>query len=62
MSDARSQGWNFVINTVFASKADMDYYDFECDAHKSLKAVAGPLKTDVMTVYYEEQLEWSNSS
>jgi hypothetical protein len=45
--DPRSQGYTLVARTVFASKADMDYYDNECEAHEGIKAfikpkVAGP--------------------
>jgi hypothetical protein len=35
---------------------DMKYYDTECEAHKALKAVAGPAKTDVLTTFYESVL------
>jgi hypothetical protein len=45
--DPRSQGYTLVARTVFESKADMDFYDQECDVHKEIKAmfkgkVAGP--------------------
>lgn len=35
---------------------DMQYYDTECEAHKALKAVAGPVKEDVLTTFYENAL------
>jgi hypothetical protein len=35
---------------------DMKYYDKECEAHKALKACAGPVKEDVLTTYYENIL------
>ncbi|ERF70502.1 hypothetical protein EPUS_07359 [Endocarpon pusillum Z07020] len=51
--DPRSKGWNIVAKTTFASKADMDYYDNECEAHKGLKVFAKPLVEDVTTVWFE---------
>jgi len=52
--DARSQGYTFVAKSEFKSKADMDYYDTECEAHKTLKAAAKKLEVQgIMTVYYE---------
>ncbi len=51
--DPRSKGWNIVARSTFASKADMDYYDNECEAHKELKVLAKPLVEDVMTVWFE---------
>jgi hypothetical protein len=44
------------VKTTFASLEDMKYYDTECEAHKALKAVAGPVKEDVLTSYYESVL------
>jgi hypothetical protein len=35
---------------------DMEYYDNECEAHKALRAVAGPAKEDVLTTYFESVL------
>jgi hypothetical protein len=35
----------------------MDYYDTECEAHKELKKVTAPIKTDVVTVWFESALE-----
>jgi hypothetical protein len=35
---------------------DMKYYDSECEAHKALKAVAAPVKEDVLTSFYESVL------
>ena len=51
--DPRSKGWTVAANCRFASKADMDYYDNECEAHKELKAVAKPVVEDVLTVWFE---------
>jgi Stress responsive A/B Barrel Domain len=50
--DPRSKGWSIAAKTRFQSKADMDYYDNECEAHKQLKMVAKPLAEDVMTVWF----------
>ncbi|KAJ5160830.1 uncharacterized protein N7482_007834 [Penicillium canariense] len=54
--DPRNQGFNVSVKTTFASLEDMKYYDTECEAHKALKAVAGPIKEDVLTTYYENIL------
>lgn len=42
-----------MAKSTFASKADMDYYDNECEAHKELKVLAKPLVEDIMTVWFE---------
>ena len=44
------------MKSTFASKADMDYYDNECEAHKELKKVTGAVRTDVCTVWFESVL------
>lgn len=56
MDDPRNKGYTISVKTTFASMEDMKYYDNECEAHKALKAVAGPLKEDVLTTYYENVL------
>ena len=45
------------MKSTFASKADMDYYDSECEAHKELKKVTAPIRTDIVTVWFESALE-----
>lgn len=32
---------------------DMSYYDQECEAHKAFKAVAAPIREDVLMTYFE---------
>ncbi|PTU24294.1 hypothetical protein P175DRAFT_0489419 [Aspergillus ochraceoroseus IBT 24754] len=54
--DPRNKGFNVSVKTTFASLEDMKYYDEECEAHKALKAVAAPVKEDVLTTYYENIL------
>ncbi|MCJ1334069.1 hypothetical protein MMC10_010776 [Thelotrema lepadinum] len=54
LPDQRSQGFNFIARTSFATLDDMKYYDEECQAHKNLKTVVGPHAQGVMTVYWEE--------
>ncbi|KAB8214475.1 hypothetical protein BDV33DRAFT_32447 [Aspergillus novoparasiticus] len=54
--DPRNKGYTLSVKTTFASLEDMKYYDTECEAHKALKAVAGPVKEDVLTTYYESVL------
>ncbi|OTA23397.1 hypothetical protein BTJ68_13794 [Hortaea werneckii EXF-2000] len=51
--EPRAQGWNLVNKSTFASKADMDFYDQECQAHAQFKQLVIPVKTDLMTVWYE---------
>ncbi|KAJ4991983.1 stress responsive a b barrel domain-containing protein [Stagonosporopsis vannaccii] len=40
--DPRTQGYTLVARTIFKSKADMDYYDNECEAHAAIKAFIKP--------------------
>ena len=40
--DPRSQGYTLVARTVFNSKADMDFYDNECEAHTAIKSLIKP--------------------
>ncbi|CAG7954105.1 unnamed protein product [Penicillium salamii] len=54
--DPRNKGYNISVKTTFASLDDMKYYDTDCEAHKALKAIAGPAKEDVLTTYYENIL------
>ncbi|KAJ5101647.1 hypothetical protein NUU61_003869 [Penicillium alfredii] len=54
--DPRNKGYNLSVKTTFTSLEDMKYYDSECEAHKALKAIAGPVKEDVLTTYYESIL------
>jgi hypothetical protein len=41
------------VKATFASREDMEFYDTQCEAHKALKAVAGPVLEDIVTVWYE---------
>ncbi|KAJ5545029.1 Dimeric alpha-beta barrel [Penicillium sp. DV-2018c] len=54
--DPRTKGYNVSVKTTFASMEDMKYYDTKCEAHNKLKAVAGPVKEDVLTTFYENIL------
>ncbi|RDW81091.1 Dabb family protein [Aspergillus mulundensis] len=54
--DPRNKGYNLSVKTTFASLEDMKYYDTECGAHKALKAVAAPVREDVLTTYFESVL------
>ncbi|KXG50930.1 Dimeric alpha-beta barrel [Penicillium griseofulvum] len=54
--DPRNKGYNLSVKTTFASMEDMKYYDSECEAHKLLKSVAGPVKEEVLTSYFENIL------
>ncbi|KAL4909063.1 hypothetical protein BDW74DRAFT_174278 [Aspergillus multicolor] len=54
--DPRNKGYNLSVKTTFTSLEDMKYYDTECEAHKALKAVAAPVREDVLTTYFESVL------
>lgn len=51
--DPRSKGWNVAVKSTFASKEDMDYYDNGCQAHDKFRKLVGPVKEDIMTVWFE---------
>ena len=51
--DPRNQGYNIAVQTTFKSKEDMTYYDTECEAHKKLKSVAGPVHEGLMMIYFD---------
>jgi hypothetical protein len=55
--DQRSQGFNFVCKTEFASMDDMKFYDEECAAHQGIKNIFKTLTVDgvPMTVYFKPQ-------
>lgn len=52
--DARSQGFTLLARTVFASKADMDFYDDEDEAHRGIKALIKPCLGEMPLVVYGE--------
>ncbi|KAI9726310.1 MAG: hypothetical protein M1828_001584 [Chrysothrix sp. TS-e1954] len=55
--DSRAQGYNFVAQSKFATKDDMDYYDNDCEAHKQLKAgLKGKVTPPALIVYYQDAL------
>ncbi|KAI9744671.1 MAG: hypothetical protein M1818_002200 [Claussenomyces sp. TS43310] len=59
--NARNQGFNFIAKTVFKNKADHDFYDTICPAHKHLEAVAKLLDIQGMvTNSYTPSLIWNN--
>lgn len=52
--DPRSKGYTFAAQTSFSDLDDMNYYDNECEAHKTLKANMGPRVTEPpMTLYMD---------
>ncbi|PGH27935.1 hypothetical protein AJ80_00189 [Polytolypa hystricis UAMH7299] len=55
--DPRRKGYTVTAISRFASMEDMQYYDSQCAAHASLKQFVGPLKEDVMTVFFEADVE-----
>ena len=56
----RDEGYNFVAKNVFRNKADMDYYETECEAHSEYRefmkenAAIGGLKT----MYFNPSLSY----
>ncbi|KAF2116350.1 hypothetical protein BDV96DRAFT_645680 [Lophiotrema nucula] len=55
--DPRSQGYNFVARTIFESKADMDYYDNECEAHGAIKGLLkGKVGGPPLVVYMDADM------
>ncbi|OIW24789.1 stress responsive A/B barrel domain-containing protein [Coniochaeta ligniaria NRRL 30616] len=55
--DQRSQGYTIAVQSTFASKEDMAYYDNGCAAHAELKNFAKTVHQGVMMVYFENALE-----
>ncbi|EAS29429.3 stress responsive A/B barrel domain-containing protein [Coccidioides immitis RS] len=51
--DQRRQGYTLAVISEFDSVDDMKYYDNDCQAHASLKAVAKDVHQGVMMVYFE---------
>lgn len=45
------------VKSTFASKADMDYCDNECEAYKELKKITAVVRIDILTVWFESALE-----
>ena len=54
VEDARNQGYNWMIQSTFASMDDMKYYDSECEHHQHLKkSVASKLEEKPLTMFQE---------
>lgn len=53
----RDQGFNFAVQSTFASPEDMAYYDNECSAHAELKSFVKTVHSGAMMVYFENALE-----
>lgn len=54
-SEERSQGYTVAVQSTFASKEDVDYYDKECEAHKELKKVSTPAHKGLCTLLMESK-------
>lgn len=54
--DQRAQGYTVAVVSVFASEADMQYYDNECVAHQELKGFAKTVHQGAMMVFFENDL------
>jgi hypothetical protein len=55
--DQRAQGYTVAVQSTFASKEDMAYYDNGCTAHAELKGFAKSVHQGSMVVYFENALE-----
>ncbi|PSK48648.1 hypothetical protein B9Z65_59 [Elsinoe australis] len=55
-NDPRNQGFNIVANTTFASMADFEFYDKDCEAHKVIREFAKSVHQGVMMVYFKSVL------
>ncbi|KAH7374835.1 stress responsive A/B barrel domain-containing protein [Plectosphaerella cucumerina] len=54
--DPRNQGYTIAVQSTFASKEDMAYYDNECAAHAELKAFAKTVNQGAMMVYFTSEI------
>jgi hypothetical protein len=55
--DPRSLGYNLAVKMTFKDRVDMDYYDTQCEAHKHIKSVAGPiLASRPLSVFFEDEV------
>ena len=52
-SEARSEGYTVAVQSTFASKEDVEFYDKECPAHKELKKVTTPAHRGLCTLLME---------
>lgn len=60
--DARSQGYTFVVKTLFKDKADMDFYESECEAHQEYRKYLkdnGVIVEGFLTVLYKPEVSVS---
>ncbi|CZR55107.1 related to stress responsive A/B barrel domain protein [Phialocephala subalpina] len=52
LEGSRSQGYNLVLQTRFASLEDMNFFDTECEFHTEMKKVVGPRMVPPPVVVY----------
>ena len=57
--DQRAQGFTIAAISTFASLEDMQYYDNECAAHKSLREYARSVSQGFCMVYFNS-LHWDS--
>ena len=55
-SEERAHGYTIAVQTTFASLEDVKYYDEQCEAHQTLKAVTAPRRTGVATFIFESDM------
>ncbi|CAG8979904.1 hypothetical protein HYALB_00011268 [Hymenoscyphus albidus] len=59
----RDQGFNFVAKNVFKDKADMEFFEVECEGHKGfrayLKAKAPVVEGGLMVCWFESGFSYA---
>jgi Stress responsive A/B Barrel Domain len=53
-SEERSQGYTVAVQSTFASKVDVEFYDKECAAHKELKKLTTAVHQGLCTLLMED--------
>lgn len=52
-SEPRSEGYTVAVQSVFASREDVEFYDKECPAHKELKKITTTVNRGLCTLLME---------
>lgn len=54
-SEERAQGYTVAVQSTFASKTDVEFYDKECAAHKELKKLTTRVHQGLCTLLIESK-------
>jgi hypothetical protein len=52
-SESRSEGYTVAVQSTFANKEDVEFYDKECPAHKELKKITTRVHRGLCTLLME---------